>query len=93
MGGEIEIFTSDDLDTFKKVFAEFVRTKDFYELPPPTQEYLRDVLVSIATAQAPQEEHEAVMASKNLKAVVVRGKMRPEIADKKGLIHFKNSIL
>ena len=66
MGGEIEIFTSDDLDTFKKVFAEFVRTKDFYELPPPTQEYLRDVLVSIATAQAPQEEHEAVMASKKV---------------------------
>ena len=27
----------------------------------------------------------AVMASKNVKAVVVRGKMRPELADKKGL--------
>jgi len=66
MGGQIEIFASDDIDTFKKVFGEFVRTSEFYELPPPTQEYLRDVLVSIATAEAPQEEHEGALASQKI---------------------------
>ena len=42
-------------------------------------------LISMANRANGRTGMGAVMASKNLKAVVVRGKMRPELADKKGL--------
>jgi hypothetical protein len=66
LGGQIEIFASDDLRSIKEVFAEFMRTPDFYELPPDTQEYARDVLVAVSTAEAPTEDYENLMASKKV---------------------------
>ena len=43
-------------------------------------------LISMANRANGRTGMGAVMASKNLKAVAVRGKMRPELADKKGLL-------
>ena len=77
MGGEIEIFSSDDIKTFKEVFSEFMRTTEFYEMPPPTQEYLRDALVAIATASAPNEDYENLLAANK---VFPRGTSDPDPA-------------
>ena len=56
-GGMIEIFANDDIDSFKQIFSEFMKTAQFYEIPPEKQNYIRDVLVSIATAGAPFEDY------------------------------------
>tara|TARA_R110000751_G_C13772242_1_gene480260 strand:+ start:29 stop:1612 length:1584 start_codon:yes stop_codon:yes gene_type:complete len=56
-GGMIEIFANDDIAAFKQVFAEFIKTEEFYGLEPEKQNYIRDILVSIATAGAPFEEY------------------------------------
>ena len=66
LGGEIEVFASDDLKSIKEVFAEFMRTSEFYELPPNTQEYARDVLISVSTASEPNEAYENLMDSKKV---------------------------
>tara|TARA_Y100001963_G_C6775149_1_gene446982 strand:+ start:237 stop:2174 length:1938 start_codon:yes stop_codon:yes gene_type:complete len=62
-GLDIEIFVNDDLDAFKDVFTEFMRTVAFYELPQERQDYMRDILVSVTTAQAPEEVYEQAMVA------------------------------
>jgi hypothetical protein len=56
-GYEIEIFYTDDLDAFEKVFDAFVKTEEFYKLDPITQTDIRNWLVTItlARAQPPQD--------------------------------------
>ena len=56
-GGMIEIFANDDIDAFKQVFTEFMKTAEFYSMEPEKQNYIRDVLVSIATAGAPFDDY------------------------------------
>ncbi len=64
-GMNIEIFLHDDLVAAKQVFDDFIKTGEFYEMEEERQEYIRDVLVSIATAGAPVEDYEtAMMANK-----------------------------
>ena len=55
-GMQIEIFRSDDLRSFAKVFGEFMRTKDYYKLTLELQDYVRDVFVAVSTANLPPEE-------------------------------------
>ena len=59
----VEIHPSDDLDSFKKIFGEFLRSEEYYVPTPETlkflneqgtawseiQEYIRDVYVSVIT--------------------------------------------
>lgn len=52
-GNEIEIYASDNLPVFKDVFEGFMRTDDYYELDRTTQDYIRDVFLSIITAGNP----------------------------------------
>ena len=89
LGGQIEIFASDDLKSIKEVFAEFMRTTDFYELPPDTQEYARDVLVAVATAEAPNEDYENLMASKK---VFPRGTSKTDPAGVAKTMHAPGSL-
>ena len=64
-GMNIEIFLHDDLEAAKQVFDEFVKSAEFYDLEEERQDYIRDILVSIATAGAPVEAYEpAMMANK-----------------------------
>ena len=64
-GMNIEIFLHDDLVAAKQVFDDFIKTGEFYEMEEERQNYIRDVLVSIATAGAPVEDYEtAMMANK-----------------------------
>lgn len=62
-GMDIEIFLHDDLEAFKKVFNEFMATTAFYEQPAERQNYMRDILVSITTAGAPEEAYEGAMVA------------------------------
>tara|TARA_R100000808_G_scaffold22267_1_gene48361 strand:+ start:1284 stop:3254 length:1971 start_codon:yes stop_codon:yes gene_type:complete len=48
-GREIEIMPTDDLKAFQEVFEGFMRTEPYYRLPEETQNYIRDVLVAVAT--------------------------------------------
>ena len=48
-GHAIEIMPSDDLEAFQDVFKSFMRTERYYSLPPERQDYIRDVLVAVAT--------------------------------------------
>ena len=57
-GYDIEVFKTDELEAFSKVFGEFIREKDYYDLEQETQDYIRDVYVAVATAAASHEEYE-----------------------------------
>lgn len=48
-GREIEIMPTDDLKAFQEVFESYMRTEPYYRLPNETQDYIRDVLVAVAT--------------------------------------------
>ena len=42
-GAQVEIYNSDDLDTFSRVFSEYIKADEFQTLPMPTQDYISDV--------------------------------------------------
>tara|TARA_R100001509_G_scaffold104223_1_gene61404 strand:- start:411 stop:2321 length:1911 start_codon:yes stop_codon:yes gene_type:complete len=46
-GAEVEVYATDDLQVFQKVFADFMRLPDFYNLEQERQDYLSDVFVSM----------------------------------------------
>ena len=47
-GGEVEIYSTDDLDAFSRVFGDYIKTDEFQELPMEMQDYISDVFNSIA---------------------------------------------
>lgn len=64
-GFEVEIFRNDDVEAFLKVFGDFMREREYYNLEPEQQEYIRDVYVSLVAANVPPEQYEMVrMADK-----------------------------
>lgn len=64
-GFEVEIFRNDDIEAFLKVFGDFMRERQYYDLEPEQQEYIRDVYVSLVAANVPPEQYEMVrMADK-----------------------------
>ncbi len=60
-GYQIEIFRTDDLEAFTKVFGEYMRTSEYYELEQDAQEYIRDIYVSVGTANMPPEQYTAAL--------------------------------
>ena len=56
LGHAIEVMPTDDLKSFIKVFGDYMRTGEYYDLRPETQEYIRDVLVATATFGKEQED-------------------------------------
>ena len=42
-GAQVEIYNSDDTETFSKVFQEYIKSDEFQTLPMPTQDYISDV--------------------------------------------------
>ena len=55
-GFDIEVFKSDDIQAFKEVFGGFIRSPEYYRLPPDRQEYLRDVYIAIEQAGLTPEQ-------------------------------------
>lgn len=56
-GAQIEIFATDDLDKFKQIFGDFMKTPEYYDLIQPVQDYMRDILVALATWRPPAEDN------------------------------------
>lgn len=54
-GSIIEIFPTDDLESFGEVFGEYIRTEEYYALPEERQQYIRDIYMSIKTFGTPNE--------------------------------------
>ena len=57
-GYEIEIFRSDDVEAFVKVFGDFMREREYYELPEDVQTYIRDVYVALVNANVPPGDYD-----------------------------------
>lgn len=53
-GSLIEIFKTDDLPSFLKVFGDFVKNPDYYMLSKDRQDYIRDIVVSVSIALDPE---------------------------------------
>jgi hypothetical protein len=50
VGYDIEIFKTDDLESFKTVFGDFIKSPEYYSIAEERQEYLRDVFIAIENA-------------------------------------------
>ena len=57
-GNTIEIYASDNIPIFIRVFTDFMRTSDFYELDEEQQNYISDVLVAMTTFGQPAGAYE-----------------------------------
>jgi hypothetical protein len=58
-GAQIEIFATDDLKSFKKVFGDFVKTDAYYLLSEEVRDYIRDIVVALSTFQPPNPQDPA----------------------------------
>ena len=67
LGAGIEVFSTDDLQAFQSVFEEFMRSRDFYELPKERQDYIRDILVSVAAPTGAEGDAVAQQLRDNMK--------------------------
>ena len=63
LGASVEVFMSDDIGSFQKVFGEFMQTEEFYLLDQERQDYLRDVLLSIESAGQPEETYRTLLSA------------------------------
>ena len=60
-GFAVEIFNTDDMGAFKKVFGDFMKTEEYYSLPPERQQYIADIFVSLETQGMPDEAYQQAM--------------------------------
>lgn len=54
-GAQVEIYNTDDVETFGKVFGDYIKTDEFMSLPMPIQDYISDVFNSMASYGQPPE--------------------------------------
>jgi len=60
-GLAIEIYSTDDLDAFQRVFHEFMQTEEYYSLEKERADYIADVYLSIITHGQGEESYEEAM--------------------------------
>ena len=65
-GAEPQIYMSDDLDAFRKVFTEFMQTAEFYALDDKGQDTVSEILVSINTVGQPPQAFEMAMQNQTV---------------------------
>jgi hypothetical protein len=64
-GLSIEIYSTDDLKAFERVFHEFMQTDDYYDLEKDRADYIADIFLSIIThGQGEQSYQEAMFRRK-----------------------------
>jgi hypothetical protein len=61
VGYPVEIYATDDLDAFTRVFKDFMQTDDYYKMPIPQQDYVSDVYTSIVSFGKGQQMYEIMM--------------------------------
>jgi len=52
-GAQIEIFATDDIPKFTSIFGDYMKTPEYYELAQFVQDYMRDILIALATYTPP----------------------------------------
>ncbi|MAN64152.1 MAG: hypothetical protein CMI60_19640 [Parvibaculum sp.] len=60
-GFAVEIFNTDDISAFKKVFGDFMKTDEYYKMPPERQQYVADIFISLETQGMPDEAYQQAM--------------------------------
>jgi len=60
-GLAVEIYATDDLEAFKRVFHEFMQTEEYYSLEKEIADYIADVYLSIITHGQGEESYEEAM--------------------------------
>ncbi len=65
-GAIIEIFPTDDLQSFGEVFGDYIRSTEYYTLPEERQEYIRDIYISIETFGTPSEQAVEALANRKV---------------------------
>ena len=65
-GAIIEIFPTDDLQSFGEVFGDYIRSTEYYALPEERQEYIRDIYISIETFGTPSEQAVEALANRKV---------------------------
>ena len=60
-GFAVEIYNTDDVGAFKKVFGDYMKTEEYYKLDPERQEYIADIFVSLETSGMPEEAYQQAM--------------------------------
>tara|TARA_R110000824_G_scaffold228561_1_gene416306 strand:- start:733 stop:2679 length:1947 start_codon:yes stop_codon:yes gene_type:complete len=76
MGYDIEVFNTDDLDAFKQVFGDYIRSPVYYQLSEERQEYIRDVFIALENAMMEPKD----AASYNLQDKIFPRSMKPSTA-------------
>jgi hypothetical protein len=66
MGAEPQIYLSDDLEAFRKVFTEFMQSAEFYQLEDEQQDLISKMLVAINTVGMPPEAFSAAVQSQTV---------------------------
>ena len=62
----VEIYSTDDLDAFSRVFKDFMRTDDFYNMQPQMQDYVSDVYTSIIAFGKGQQAYQSGMQQRKV---------------------------
>ncbi len=65
-GMMVEIYSTDDLDAFSRVFKDFMRTDDFYNMQPEMQDYVSDVYTSIIAFGKGQQAYQSGMQQRKV---------------------------
>ena len=60
-GFAVEIYNTDDIGAFKKVFGDYMKTEEYYKLEPERQQYIADIFVSLETQGMPDEAYQQAM--------------------------------
>lgn len=65
-GEQVEIYSTDDLDSFRRVFGDFMQGSDFYKMPQEMQDYVSDVYTSIISFGKGQQVYEMMMQQRKV---------------------------
>jgi len=63
-GAQVEVYATDDLGVFIKVFSDYMRLPDFYNLDQERQDYVSDVFVSMVEFQQQLSQGQASLRDK-----------------------------
>ena len=65
-GMMVEIYSTDDLDAFSRVFKDFMRSNEFYAMPVELQDYVSDVYTSIIAFGKGQQAYQSAMQQRKV---------------------------
>lgn len=65
-GMQVEIYSTDDLDSFERVFKDFMQGSEYYNMPQEMQDYVSDVYTSIVSFGKGQQVYDMMMSQRKV---------------------------